>query len=183
MITNNLIKRRTDIGKTGNEDNNGRNDDQELKDRANTAESNEKILFANNISTYIIEYHHLRHRNYNNCYFLPDRNLDLSEIGKKGQVPCITIKVDAPFYNDPAPPERSVQDSSGDPQKDKALMGLWDYEVVEAFFLSSKTQQYLEVEVGPHGHHLVLFLNGRKNIIKECLPIKWEVSIGKVKFN
>ena len=143
----------------------------------------QRYLFHNNISPSIIEYCHLRHIIYNNRYFHTDRNLDLSEIGKKGQVPCITIKVDAPFYNDPAPPEKSVQDSSGDPQNDKALMGLWDYEVVEAFFLSSKTQQYLEVEVGPHGHHLVLFLNGRKNIIKECLPIKWEVTIGKMNLN
>ena len=58
-------------------------------------------------------------------------------------------------------------------------MGLWDYEVVEAFFLCSKTEQYLEIELGPHGHHLVLLLNGRKNIFKKCLPIKWDVNLGK----
>lgn len=58
-------------------------------------------------------------------------------------------------------------------------MGLWDFEVVEAFFLCSKTEQYLEIELGPHGHHLVLFLSGRKNIIEKCLPIKWDVKIGK----
>ena len=57
-------------------------------------------------------------------------------------------------------------------------MGLWDYEVVEAFFLCSKNNHYLEVEVGPHGQHLALLLNGRKNIVKECLPLKWDVTIG-----
>ena len=111
--------------------------------------------------------------------FQTDRTLELSEIGTEGNEQCIIFEVDAPFYNDPAPPEPSDKKSDIDSKNDKALMGLWDYEVVEAFFLCSKSEQYLEVEIGPHGHHLVLFLNGRKNIIKECLPIKWEVEIGK----
>ena len=111
--------------------------------------------------------------------FQTDRTLELSEIGTEVKEQCIIFEVDAPFYNDPAPPEPSDKKSDIDSKNDKALMGLWDYEVVEAFFLCSKSEQYLEVEVGPHGHHLVLFLNGRKNIIKECLPIKWEVEIGK----
>ena len=113
------------------------------------------------------------------CFHI-DCSLNLSEIGKKGTIPCITIAVDAPFYNDPKPTDANLShtgNSSGDSKG--SFMGLWDYEVVEAFFLSSETKQYLEVELGPHGHHLVLFLNGKKNIIKQCLPIKWEVSIGK----
>ena len=111
------------------------------------------------------------------CFHI-DCSLNLSEIGKKGTLPCITITVDAPFYNDPRPTDANLshKNSSGDSKG--SFMGLWDYEVVEAFFLSSETKQYLEVELGPHGHHLVLFLNGKKNIIKQCLPIKWEVSIG-----
>ena len=94
--------------------------------------------------------------------------------------PCIIFKIDAPFYNDPAP--KSVEEERNPENQSrniKSLMGLWDYEVVEGFFLSSKTQQYLEVEFGPHGHHLVLFLQGRKNIIKECIPIDYEAFIGK----
>ena len=91
----------------------------------------------------------------------------------------MSMKIDAPFYNDPPPPETSDTNSSRSSKSDKAFMGLWDYEVVEGFFLCSKSEQYLEVEFGPHGHHLVLFLNGRKNIIKECIPIEWEVHIGK----
>ena len=115
--------------------------------------------------------------------FQTDRTLELSEIGTEGKEQCIIFEVDAPFYNDPAPSEPSDKKSDIDSKNDKALMGLWDYEVVEAFFLCSKSEQYLEVEIGPHGHHLVLFLNGRKNIIKECLPIKWEVEIGKSSYH
>ena len=33
-------------------------------------------------------------------------------------------------------------------------MGLWDYEVVELFLLNSDTEEYLELEFGPHGHYL-----------------------------
>ena len=96
--------------------------------------------------------------------FQTDQTLELSGIEKDGKEQCITLKVDAPFYNDPAPPEPSDKKSDIDSKNNKALMGLWDYEVVEAFFLCSKSEQYLEVEFGPHGHHLVLFLNGRKNM-------------------
>ena len=93
--------------------------------------------------------------------------------------PCIVFKIDAPFYNDPAPIVEEERNPENQSRDSKSLMGLWDYEVVEGFFLSSKTQQYLEVEFGPHGHHLVLFLEGRKNIIKECIPIDYEACIGK----
>ena len=92
--------------------------------------------------------------------------------------PCIIFKIDAPFYNDPVPSFEKEQNEGSQSSDNKSFMGLWDYEVVEGFFLSSKTQQYLEVEFGPHGHHLVLFLQGRKNIIKECIPIDYEAFIG-----
>ena len=111
------------------------------------------------------------------CFHI-DCSLNLSEIGKKGTIPCITIAVDAPFHNDPRPTDANLSHKNSSGDSNGSFMGLWDYEVVEAFFLSSETNQYLEVELGPHGHHLVLFLNGKKNIIKQCLPIKWEVSIG-----
>ena len=112
-----------------------------------------------------------------------DTSLDEAEVAKTDAKPCIILRVDAPFYNDPAPSSADDSISESNCGKDKAFMGLWDYEVVEAFFLCSKTQQYLEIEVGPHGHHLVLLLKGRKKIIKECLPIKWDVKIGKLCFN
>jgi len=78
------------------------------------------------------------------------------------------IGVEAPFYNDPPPP-------NGKPGE--AYFGLWDYEVVEAFFLASETKEYLELEFGPHGQHLVLLLNGTRNAIKHSLALVYEAEI------
>ncbi|XP_044285295.1 UPF0462 protein C4orf33 homolog [Varanus komodoensis] len=86
----------------------------------------------------------------------------------------ILMEVTAPFFNDPpAPP--------GAPGK--PFNGLWDYEVVEAFFLNGQTRQYLEVELCPHGQHLVLLLCGRRKICKQELPVKFEVSRTSAKWN
>ena len=71
----------------------------------------------------------------------------------------VKISVSAPFYADPPPPGG---------QQGQAYFGLWEYEVVEAFFLNSE-DQYLEVEFGPHGQHIVLLLDGRRNAIKSVL--------------
>ncbi|KAJ6668799.1 hypothetical protein lerEdw1_012283 [Lerista edwardsae] len=61
------------------------------------------------------------------------------------------MEVNSLFFDDPpAPP--------GEPGK--PFDGLWDYEVVESFFLNSATSNYLEVELCPHGQHLVLLLSG-----------------------
>ncbi|XP_005104525.1 UPF0462 protein C4orf33 homolog isoform X2 [Aplysia californica] len=78
---------------------------------------------------------------------------------------CI-MKVSGPFFNSPAAPQ-------GPPGPfDK----LWDYEVVEAFFLNDK-DQYLEVELGPHGHHLLLMLNGQRNAVETKLPLTYTAEI------
>ena len=61
-----------------------------------------------------------------------------------------------------------------------AYYRLWDYEVVELFFLSSKDNMYLEVEFGPHGQHLGLLLKGRQNCIKHSFPIDYTAQIGMV---
>uniref|UniRef100_A0A8C2QZZ4 Uncharacterized protein n=1 Tax=Capra hircus TaxID=9925 RepID=A0A8C2QZZ4_CAPHI len=53
----------------------------------------------------------------------------------------VMMEVSAPFFNDPPSP-------LGEPGKPFNL--LWDYEVVEAFFLNDITEQYLEVELCPH---------------------------------
>ena len=58
---------------------------------------------------------------------------------------------------------------------------LWDYEVVEAFFLATSTNKYLELEFGPHGQHLMLLLDGRRNAIRHSLPLEYQATIsGKV---
>jgi len=79
----------------------------------------------------------------------------------------VLVSVVAPYWADPAPP-------GGLPGQ--AYFGLWEYEVVEAFFLNSR-DQYLEVEFGPHGQHIVLLLNGRRNAVKHTLPLEYSAII------
>ncbi|XP_062991287.1 UPF0462 protein C4orf33 homolog [Elgaria multicarinata webbii] len=86
----------------------------------------------------------------------------------------ILMEVSAPFFKDPPAP-------LGEPGK--PFNGLWDYEVVEAFFLNDETQQYLEVELCPHGQHLVLLLSGRRKVCKQELPLMFEVSRTSAKWN
>jgi len=81
----------------------------------------------------------------------------------------VELRISAPFYNDPAPP-------GGQPGQ--AFFKLWEYEVVEAFFLNSK-DEYLELEFGPHGQHLMLILNGNRNAIKHSLPLYYEAKISE----
>uniref|UniRef100_A0A0B7B7P0 Uncharacterized protein n=1 Tax=Arion vulgaris TaxID=1028688 RepID=A0A0B7B7P0_9EUPU len=73
----------------------------------------------------------------------------------------LLIKVLAPFFNSPAKPNGPA----GQP-----FPGLWDYEVIEAFFLNDK-DQYLEVEFCPYGQHLLLMLNGQRKMVKDQLPL------------
>ena len=68
----------------------------------------------------------------------------------------LVIRISAPFFGDPAPEGGKAGE---------AFFKLWEYEVVEAFFLNDK-EQYLELEFGPHGQHLMLLLNGNRNAIK-----------------
>ncbi|XP_067153830.1 UPF0462 protein C4orf33 homolog isoform X1 [Apteryx mantelli] len=79
----------------------------------------------------------------------------------------LLMEVSAPFFNDPPAP-------LGEPGK--PFSRLWDYEVVETFFLSDRTEQYLEVELCPHGQHLLLLLSGRRRVWKEKLPLEFEVT-------
>ena len=68
----------------------------------------------------------------------------------------VIVRIEAPYFNDLAPPGGKAGE---------AFFKLWDYEVVEAFFLNDE-EQYLELEFGPHGQHLMLMLNGNRNAIK-----------------
>lgn len=67
--------------------------------------------------------------------------------------------IDAPFHGDPAPAAPAGP-----------TWGLWEHEVVELFVLGPD-EQYLEVELGPHGHHLVLRLHGRRRPVETLLPL------------
>jgi len=79
------------------------------------------------------------------------------------------IQVEAPFYDDPAP---STPAGPTD--------GLWEYEVVECFFAGPQTSEgiaYTEIELSPHGHHLVLQLEDIRQATARCLPITYQASI------
>jgi hypothetical protein len=79
----------------------------------------------------------------------------------------VLMKVVAPFFNSPGRPNGPA----GQP-----FPGLWDYEVVEAFFLNDNNQ-YLEVELSPYGHHLLLMLNGERKMVKDQLPLTFHAVI------
>jgi len=82
----------------------------------------------------------------------------------------VVMYIDAPFYDDPSPP-------NGVPGE--AYFKLWEYEVVEAFFLSKDSEKYIELEFGPHGQHQVLLLDGRRNTIKHSLPLNYRSQINR----
>ncbi|ELU16111.1 hypothetical protein CAPTEDRAFT_86229, partial [Capitella teleta] len=79
----------------------------------------------------------------------------------------VIMEVSGPFFGDPVPP---VQPQGAYPK-------LYDYEVAEAFFLNNETKQYLEVELSPQGYHLVLLLDGYRNVFKEELPLTYEARV------
>lgn len=71
----------------------------------------------------------------------------------------VRLSVRAPFEDDPPPP--------GPPGP---TPGLWHHEVVECF-LAGADGSYLEVELGPHGHHLVLSLSGVRQVVWQARPL------------
>ncbi|XP_042337826.1 UPF0462 protein C4orf33 homolog [Plectropomus leopardus] len=80
----------------------------------------------------------------------------------------LKVQISAPFFNDPAAP-------AGPPGV--PFPGLWDYEVVESFFLDSTTENYLELEFCPHGQHLVLLLSGVGQAFIQQLPMVFSATI------
>jgi hypothetical protein len=75
------------------------------------------------------------------------------------------IELDAAFHDDPVPTGPAGP-----------TPGLWQYEVVELFLLAPP-DHYLEVELGPHGHHLVLELRGVRQLIRERLAIDFRARL------
>lgn len=83
---------------------------------------------------------------------------------------ALVIDVDAPYHGDPAP--------CGEPGPTDAL---WEHEVVELFVSglapAGAPVPYLEVELSPHGHHLVLDLVGVRNAVRSGLEIEYTARI------
>lgn len=78
---------------------------------------------------------------------------------------ALVVDVDAPFFGDPPPPGPAG-----------VTPGLWDYEVVE-LFVAGPGDRYLEVELGPGGHHLVLQLDGVRRVVAEGQPVVFDAVV------
>lgn len=87
---------------------------------------------------------------------------EVAQVGLAFSAHELTVEVDAPFHGDPAP----AYVPGPTPR-------LWEHEVVELFLLGAD-QRYLEVELGPHGHHLVLMLEGRRQVKREGMALLYQ---------
>ena len=69
----------------------------------------------------------------------------------------LELDIIAPFFKDPEPagPKGS-------------FWKLWEHEVVELFIVGSNGH-YLELECGPHGHYLVLQLDGVRSVVSHSM--------------
>jgi hypothetical protein len=79
----------------------------------------------------------------------------------------LVLRVLAPLAGDPPP------DAPPGPTD-----RLWEHEVVE-LFVAGPDERYLELEVGPHGHHLVLRLEGVRRPVETRLPMELAVRRGE----
>lgn len=77
----------------------------------------------------------------------------------------LEVFVDAPHHGDPGPP--------GAPA---SCNGLWEYEVVELFLLGAD-DRYLEIELSPRGHWLVLELAGARHVVRSGHALDFECRV------
>ena len=78
----------------------------------------------------------------------------------------LEIRISAPYYGDPTAPM----------SREGPTDNLWEYEVVELFIYGSN-HQYTEIELAPSGHHLVLQLDGTRNVVATKLPMAYTATI------
>ena len=76
----------------------------------------------------------------------------------------LVIDVAAPLHGDPPP---AVPAGRCD--------GLWNHEVVELFLLG-RADRYVEIELGPWGHYLVLSLEGERRVVGSDHTIEFDVT-------
>jgi hypothetical protein len=98
-----------------------------------------------------------------------------SEVQQAHGEPCLVISVDAPFYDNAKPQVTAVHQTDG-----KGCLnfeGLWNFEVVEVF-IKGRSDKYLEIEMGPHGHYLILACDGyRQCFTRGIEPISYSAII------
>ena len=85
----------------------------------------------------------------------------------RGENQTVVVSIMSEYFDDPAPPSKAGgkkrvkrQSTTGGP-----FLQLWNYETVELFFLND-ADQYLEVQLGPHGHYQVILLVGRRKVLR-----------------
>ncbi len=83
---------------------------------------------------------------------------------------ALRIEVDARYHGD-LPPDTPPGTTDG----------LWQFEVVEVFLAGAPgadgSVAYTEIELGPHGHYLVLRLDGVRQVIASGLTIAFDARI------
>jgi hypothetical protein len=77
----------------------------------------------------------------------------------------LRVAVDAPYFADP-PPAAPVGPTEQ----------LYNHEVVELMLLGSG-DRYLELELSPHGHYLVLELHGERHIVRQGMPMAYRAEV------
>jgi hypothetical protein len=84
----------------------------------------------------------------------------------RGEPDGLVWRFDGPFHDDPPP-----RAAPGPTDR------LWEHEVVELFLANDADPvRYLEIEVGPGGHHLVLHLEGVRRPVVTLLPLELTVA-------
>lgn len=78
----------------------------------------------------------------------------------------LLLDFSTPFYNDPAPPLSLETGATASTPE------LWNYEVMELFIAHG--EHYTEIEVGPHGHYLVLRFDGMRQRISEGHTLRYK---------
>jgi hypothetical protein len=116
-------------------------------------------VFGHEINAVIMNYSII---NLWNSYPIPDHRFIEITLSSTDDKEHLFVEINAPFYNDPAPPS---------PPPPGPYPGLYNYEVVEIFFLNSSTNHYIELEFAPHGQYLVILLTARRQTFKQLLPL------------
>jgi hypothetical protein len=97
----------------------------------------------------------------------PDEHVTV-DAATRGEIFEVTVK--APFHDDPPPPAPAG-----------STPGLWEYEVVE-LFVAGEGDGYVEIELGPHGHFLVLSLRGYRDVIRTERSIDYSARINAARW-
>jgi hypothetical protein len=82
----------------------------------------------------------------------------------------LCINVLAPFHGDEAPAAPVGPTAE-----------LWKYEVIEVFIVGEDSR-YTEIELSPHGHHLVLQLSAPRVVERALIPIEFDVEFQEDKW-